>query len=180
MSRLELSQQIGLFQRLDQVRPARLKACRDASPLHPGRLRVLVVDDSEDTRRAVSRWGERWGAAVLTAGDAPEAFRLALAHVFNLILLDLHLPALTGFDVLKGLKSIFRARALDPARFVCLSDSAAERDDCLRAGFNGFLEKPIHPPALRALFINGPGEARRGRAAAASAFPQTGETMPPC
>lgn len=180
MSKLELAQQIGLFLRLDQVRPARPKAGRDASPLHPGRLRVLVVDDSEDTRRDVSRWGERWGVAVLTAGDAPEAFRLALARVFDLILLDLHLPSLTGFDVLKGLKSIFRARALDPVPVVCLSDSAAERDDCRRAGFIGFLEKPIHPPALRALFVAGPDEARRSRAAAASAIPQTGETMPAC
>jgi len=155
MSAPLLSQQIGLAQNLTQVRPPR-KA--PPSPDNDARrslsgeeVRVLVVDYARDTRRLIERWGRKRGLAVMTAEDAGRAFRLALTHTFRLILIDLHLPSLSGFDVLKGLRSILRSRLLPPVPAVCLTDSETEKERCLLAGFEGILLKPVSESALGAL-----------------------------
>ncbi|MBM3297308.1 MAG: response regulator [Candidatus Aminicenantes bacterium] len=157
MSAPLLSQQIGLSQNLSRVRsPRKALSSTDNDArrsLSGEEVRVLVVDYARDTCRLIERWGRKRGLAVMTAEDAGQAFRLALTLTFRLILIDLNLPSLSGFDVLKGVRSILRSRLLPPMPAVCLTASETEKEKCRFAGFDAVLIKPIDESALGVLSI---------------------------
>ncbi len=66
--------------------------------------RVLLAEDDRFLRKAAESQLRRHGFTVLTAMDGEEALRLALAEIPDLILLDLIMPKMQGFEVLKALK----------------------------------------------------------------------------
>lgn len=66
--------------------------------------RILVVDDEEALRTVLSAELEGEGYLVSTAGDGEEAIKLIGSQVFNLILLDIKMPNVDGFEVLKFVK----------------------------------------------------------------------------
>jgi len=66
--------------------------------------RVLLAEDDRFLRRAAEARLRRHGLEVLTAADGEEALRLARAEPLDLILLDVVMPKLQGFEVLKALK----------------------------------------------------------------------------
>src|SRR5438045_8473642 len=66
--------------------------------------RVLLIDDSRFLRTALEKTLTAKGFEVRVAGDGEEGLRLAQEEKFDLILLDLFLPKLTGYEVLKRLK----------------------------------------------------------------------------
>ena len=69
-----------------------------------GARRVLLAEDDRFLRRAAEARLRRHGLEVLTAADGEEALRLARAEPLDLILLDVVMPKLQGFEVLKALK----------------------------------------------------------------------------
>jgi CheY-like chemotaxis protein len=87
--------------------------------------RILVAEDDRFLRKAAEVTLKRRGYAVLTAGDGEEALRIARAERPDLILLDLIMPKLSGFEVLRALKE-------DPATaaipVVVLSNLGQDRD----------------------------------------------------
>jgi len=68
------------------------------------KARVLLIDDSRFLRTALEKTLTAKGFEVRVAGDGEEGLRLAQEEKFDLILLDLFLPKLTGYEVLKRLK----------------------------------------------------------------------------
>ncbi len=67
--------------------------------------RILIVEDDRFLRKAAEATLRRQGFTVLTAVDGEEALRLARAEVPDLILLDLIMPKVQGFEVLRALKA---------------------------------------------------------------------------
>jgi CheY-like chemotaxis protein len=102
--------------------------------------RVLVVDDNRDAADSLSMLLQTQGHEVQTAYDGEEALQLATGFRADLVLLDIGLPMMNGFEVAKQLRSCGSA-----ARLVALSGYGQPEDvrRSREAGFDGHLVKPV-------------------------------------
>ncbi len=132
-----------------EVPPAR-RPDRNGTALAPGRRRVLVVDDSVDTARALDRLLTRSGHAVRVAHDGESALGIALEFRPDVVLLDIGLPGRDGYEVAAALRA--RAESGRPT-LIALSgygqahDLARSRD----VGIDIHLVKPVDFDTLLAL-----------------------------
>lgn len=125
---------------MNQVPPA-------AAPQSSSQRRLLVVDDNPVNRMLAMAFAERlgWGAEELSSG-ALVLDRLAETS-FDLVLLDISMPGLSGDEVLRQLRAV---PALRQQKVVAYTAHAfpEERAQLLAAGFDGLLIKPITFQAL--------------------------------
>jgi two-component system cell cycle response regulator DivK len=114
-----------------------------AKVMRDGRMpTVLVVDDNADTR-VVVRWQlERWGCRVLEASDGQEAFESVVESRPDLVLMDLSMPRVDGFDAIRSIRGREEFARL-PIIAVTAFDRADSRDGAKAAGCDQFLSKPI-------------------------------------
>jgi CheY-like chemotaxis protein len=84
--------------------------------------RVLIVDDHEDIRRMFARVVRACGHESITAADGEEAIAAATEQHPGLIILDLMMPGITGFDVLRSLRGDPRTRGTAVVVFSAFSD----------------------------------------------------------
>ncbi|WP_307849579.1 response regulator transcription factor [Qaidamihabitans albus] len=102
--------------------------------------RVLVVDDEPGVRKALQRGLRAEGMDVVTAADGPSALRLAQTGAFDVLLLDIMLPGLSGYRVLQHL----RAEGVHtPVLLVSAKDGEVDQADGLDLGADGYLVKPF-------------------------------------
>jgi len=108
----------------------------------PGR-RILIVDDSPEARRVLGYALEDWGAEIQQAGSAPEALSLIDAAAPCLLISDISMPDMDGYD----LSGEVRGRGLDPKTLPALALTAFTREEDIRrilaAGFQGHIAKPV-------------------------------------
>jgi CheY-like chemotaxis protein len=110
--------------------------------------KVLVADDKSPGRELIRTILEQSGHLVFEASDGAEALRSARELVPDLIILDLHMPLLDGFGVLKELKQDQRFAAT-PIIALTASAMQGDRERALSAGFTAYIAKPISLSALR-------------------------------
>jgi DNA-binding response OmpR family regulator len=130
--------------------------------------RVLVVDDELGVRKALDRGLRGEGMDVVTAADGPSGLRLALTGSFDVLLLDIMLPGLSGYRVLQEL----RARGVaTPVLLVSAKDGEIDQADGLDLGADGYVVKPfsfvvlvaqVRATLRRASTENGRGPLRIG------------------
>lgn len=72
---------------------------------------ILVVDDLEDNRDLLSQWLERHGYTPVTASSGNEALELLISRPVDLVLLDIHMPRMDGFEFLQIIRSNERLRS---------------------------------------------------------------------
>ena len=103
---------------------------------------VLVVDDNEPSRDALSRRLQRRGYRILTAVDGQQAVATGQAELPDLILMDLGLPGIDGWEATRQLKA---ARMTRHIPIIVLSAHAMtnDRDLALAAGADDFDTKPV-------------------------------------
>jgi DNA-binding response OmpR family regulator len=102
--------------------------------------RVLVVDDEAGVRTALGRGLTAEGLDVVTAADGPTALRAALTGSFDLILLDIIIPGLSGYRVLEQLRN----EGVDtPVLLISAKDGEVDQADGLDLGADGYLVKPF-------------------------------------
>jgi two-component system, OmpR family, response regulator len=124
-----------------------------------GRVRVLVVDDDVRMASAIRRGLRYEGLVVDVAGDGEEALRTAGATDYDVIVLDVLMPGLDGFETCRRL----RADGLwTPVLMLTARDSVEDRVRGLDGGADDYLTKPFSlaelTARLRALVRRGPGE----------------------
>jgi two-component system cell cycle response regulator DivK len=102
---------------------------------------ILVVEDHEPSRDALSRRLERRGYRVVAAADGEQAVALARASVPDLILMDLGLPRLDGWGVTRHLKSEPGTRHIP---IIVVSAHAGGENAALAAGGDALDTKPVH------------------------------------
>lgn len=111
----------------------------------PDGARVLLIEDSEDNRILLRHFLERAGARVDMAVDGLEGVRQAMAIRPDVILMDIQMPRLNGYQA----TALLRARGIQ-VPIVALTAHAMreERERCLKAGCDDYLSKPIDPSTL--------------------------------
>jgi len=104
--------------------------------------RVLLVDHSADDRLLMSLYLRRSGVEILTASNGEEALQITAAKLPDLVVLDLMMQGMSGFEVCKRIKSN-PATALTPVVFLTAADNREDRIKGLQAGADDFFSKQV-------------------------------------
>lgn len=116
----------------------------------PGeQARLMVVDDNEMNRDLLARRLQREGYAVSIAEDGYKALALIKTRRFDLILLDLMMPGISGMEVLPLIRQIHSLADL-PVIITTAKDQSDDVVEALRLGANDYVVKPIDLPVLLA------------------------------
>ncbi|KQV23452.1 histidine kinase [Pseudomonas sp. Root329] len=110
-------------------------------------LLVLVVDDSVTVRKVTSRLLERHGMNVLTAKDGVDAMLLLEEHMPDLMLLDIEMPRMDGFEVATQVRADERLQHL-PIIMITSRTGQKHRDRAMAIGVNDYLGKPYQESVL--------------------------------
>jgi two-component system cell cycle response regulator DivK len=103
---------------------------------------VLIVEDNERNLELVRDILQAKGYGTLEAGTAEEALKIARTRAPDLILTDIQLPGMGGIEGLRALRAE-PSTARIPVVAITASVMLADREQIIRAGFDGFIEKPI-------------------------------------
>jgi CheY-like chemotaxis protein len=115
--------------------------------------RVLVVEDTPAVSEMLTALLRQWGHAVRTVSDGPAALTLARTYHPDVVLLDIGLPGMNGYEVARHLRQeTGHTRPVIAA--ITGYGQAEDRRRAEDAGFDYHMLKPIDPNALRALFEN--------------------------
>lgn len=105
---------------------------------------ILLIEDNEQNRYLVTYLLQARGWEVLSAEDGPAGLKLAGEIAPALILLDIQLPGMDGYEVARRLRANPKLDAI-PVVAVTSYAMPGDRERCLESGCNGYLEKPIDP-----------------------------------
>lgn len=109
-------------------------------------LRILLVEDHEDTRHTLSRLIQKWGHSVSSAASVAEALQLATKERFDLLVSDLGLPDAHGTDLMRELRKTSAIQGIAVSGFGTEDDIQRS----LAAGFRAHLAKPLGTQKLKA------------------------------
>jgi DNA-binding response OmpR family regulator len=112
----------------------------------PGDAKVLVIDDDPVLCDLVARVLEGWGHTVFAAADAGEGLRALYAERPDLVILDVNLPDMDGWDVLARIRELGEV----PVLMLTAKDTETEKVRALRGGADDYLTKPFGQQELPA------------------------------
>lgn len=106
--------------------------------------RVLIIDDNEENLTLVDYLLRAHGFDTLLARNGADGLKLATAAKPDLILLDVRMPFMDGYEVARAIRA---DQALDPVPIVAVTASAmvGDRERIAQAGFDHYVQKPIDP-----------------------------------
>ncbi|HZL37128.1 MAG TPA: response regulator [Tepidisphaeraceae bacterium] len=111
--------------------------------------RILVVEDNEENRDALSRRLQRRGFEVLLAVDGNAGVAMAKAEKPDLILMDMNMPELDGWEATRQIKAAPDSNAI-PVIAVTAHAMTGDRERALEAGCTDYHTKPVEFPKLLA------------------------------
>lgn len=117
-----------------------------------GTKKILFVDDNAITRRVVSSFLENVDCELDTAENGREAINLIMIKNFDMIIMDVQMPVMDGFETTK----LIRSGSLDnvdpdiPILALTAHSLKGDKTRCLQAGMNGYLSKPVRSSRLLA------------------------------
>ncbi|WP_024676885.1 Hpt domain-containing protein [Pseudomonas syringae] len=114
---------------------------------HARPLLVMVVDDSVTVRKVTSRLLERHGMHVLTAKDGIDAMSLLQEHTPDIMLLDIEMPRMDGFEVASQIRQDEQFKEL-PIIMITSRSGQKHRDRAMALGVNEYLSKPYQENVL--------------------------------
>src|SRR5690606_3658903 len=120
-------------------------------------MELLLVEDDERVSRFVRRGLEAEGFSVTEARDGIEGLRVGQAQTYDVIILDIMLPGLSGREVCRHLR---KANVSTPILMLTALDHTDDKVECLRGGADDYLTKPFDFEELLARIE---ALARRGR-----------------
>jgi two-component system, cell cycle response regulator DivK len=106
--------------------------------------KMLLIEDNEQNRYLVTFLLEKHGYDVVAAPDGPSGIELAMQESPDLILLDIQLPRMDGYEVARTLRERPTLAAI-PIVAVTSYAMMGDKEKALASGCDGYLEKPINP-----------------------------------
>lgn len=109
------------------------------------RLSVLVAEDDKVSREVVTTMVRSIGEEIDSAKDGKEALEMACSRNYDLVLIDIQMPLMHGLEVVRRIRLWETESKAQRVRMVALTANATsrDRDDCLAAGFDDYVSKPI-------------------------------------
>ena len=131
--------------------PAQVPAMAETEGLTFGATQglILVVDDNEANRDLLQRRLERQGYTVATAENGRQALEVLLENNFDVVLLDIMLPEMDGYEVLQRVKADYRLQHI-PVIMISALDDLDSVARCIEMGAEDYLPKPFNPIILKA------------------------------
>lgn len=108
---------------------------------------IMVVDDSVTVRKVTGRFLEREGFRVITAKDGVEALQLLQDHIPDVMLLDIEMPRMDGFEVAKNIRTSSRLRDI-PIIMITSRTGEKHREHAFELGVNKYMGKPYQEDLL--------------------------------
>lgn len=109
--------------------------------------KVLIVDDEPDNLGVLELIFRFHKATVFTADSGPAGLRLLESEDLSLLLVDIQMPAMSGYDLLEAVRKNPRSRHV-PVIAVSAHAMAGDSERALEAGFDGYVTKPISAMTL--------------------------------
>ncbi|MFM8454215.1 MAG: response regulator [Gammaproteobacteria bacterium] len=107
----------------------------------PNDFRILFVDNSRTTRAAMSRLFEEKGFEVTTTGTGSEAIEMVSTGAFQLVVMDLYMPLMNGYEAAKIIRSLPGTYNQIPIIALTASNDPKDMDIAKEAGMNEFVIK---------------------------------------
>ncbi|MDH5256614.1 MAG: SpoIIE family protein phosphatase [Gammaproteobacteria bacterium] len=117
--------------------------------LNVDKMRILIADDDDDNRNRLDIILRSAGHEVYIACDGNEAVKLALLNMPDLILMDVIMPNMTGYDAARKIKEQISEKFI-PILFLTAVTDNESLAGCISAGGDDFINKPVHPLILNA------------------------------
>ena len=135
------------------IDPARSSDTSNVSSSPPARRRILIVEDNADTAESLALFLQLMGQEVCTAPDGPTALATARQFCPEIVLLDIGLPRMDGYEVARRLR---QEASTAETILVALTGYGQQEDRrrALDAGFDHHLTKPADPAAVQALLTS--------------------------
>lgn len=125
-------------------------------------MTILLADDNLPSRELMREILEASGHIIVEAVNGRDALDLIRRNQPELVFLDLQMPVLDGFSVIRELRSDFRFRSL-PVVAVTASAMLGDRERAIAAGFDSYIAKPINLGEVRKqVELLSSSDARRG------------------
>ena len=138
------------------------------------RLQVLLAEDNIVNQRLAASLLERRGHAVTIAANGREAVDAAKARAFDVVLMDVQMPEMGGFEATGAIRALGGDASRVPIIAMTAHAMKGDRERCLAAGMNEYLTKPLDPRQLCLVveqMAEGRPAASGGRTAAQAAAP---------
>lgn len=115
---------------------------------NPPASRILIADDNEPNRELLEAYLSDEGHEILMAADGQQTVEVAIREKPDLILLDIMMPRMSGYEVCVKLKESADTRQIPILMVTALKD-AADIERAVAAGADDFLSKPVHRLELK-------------------------------
>ena len=109
--------------------------------------RILVIEDNPTNMELIAYLLQAFNYTVLKAADGDEGIKLAHREMVDLIICDVHLPKLDGYEVASRLKKHPELHKIPLVAVTALA-MVGDREKVLAAGFDGYISKPIIPESF--------------------------------
>lgn len=137
-----------LFDALLDAHAAQPAASQDEGTQHFAGLQVLLVEDHDINQELAASFLQKRGIDVTIACDGAEALAIVKqGHAFDLVLMDIHMPVMGGLEATQLIRELPQGRNL-PIVAMTAAVLAEDRQQCLAAGMNDFIPKPVNPAEL--------------------------------
>ncbi|HOM13065.1 MAG TPA: ATP-binding protein [Rubrivivax sp.] len=155
------------LRKLNAVFAAEPGAALEAAPIESlaaANHTVLLVEDNDVNALIATEVLRRAGCCVVRAAAGEEALAAFVAQGFDLVLMDLQMPGMDGFEVTRRIRAWEQAQSRpEPTPIVALTANALPSDTaaCLACGMNDYLTKPVRPEQLLRLLRTTPAAAAK-------------------